>query len=217
MVIEEFPNPEDTTEDGIVALGGDLDPESLILAYSQGIFPWPIEGLPLPWFCPPVRAVLQFSELRTSRSLKKAQRKAGLSYTIDRDFRSVIEACSERPREKNTWITPEMKDAYIRLHELGYAHSVEVWANESLVGGLYGVSVLGTFAGESMFHRESDASKLALLFLVDHLRARGLEWIDIQMLTPHLEAMGAKEINRREFLDLLHATQSDSRILFESF
>lgn len=215
MVIEEFPNPEDTTEDGIVALGGDLEPESLVLAYSQGIFPWPIPDLPLPWFCPPMRAILSFDDLKLPKSLKKIQKKKGYRYTIDQDFRAVIEACSLRPRGQNTWITPEMKEAYIRLHEFGYAHSVEVWRENELVGGLYGVSVLGTYAGESMFHRESDAAKLGLLHLIEHLKSRGLEWIDIQMLTPHLEALGAKEISRRDFLDLLHDTQSEERKLFD--
>ena len=152
------------------------------------------------------------------RSLERS-RKRGASryrYSIDEAFERVITQCSRvpRPGQNGTWITPELGSAYLELHRLGIAHSVEVWAGEALVGGVYGVSANGCFAGESMFHRENDTSKLALLHLVDHLRTRGLEWMDIQMLTPHMEALGAREIPKREFLTKLEATQARGLRLF---
>jgi leucyl/phenylalanyl-tRNA---protein transferase len=205
MPVKSFPDPRMTAEDGIVALGGDLDPETLLLAYSQGIFPWPTDGIPLLWFCPDPRAVLEFADLHVPRSLEKARRKGDLSFTVDQNFAAVIRACAKIPRagQRGTWITPDMVRAYIRLHELGHAHSVEVWRGDEIVGGVYGVDAGGVFAGESMFHLEANASKLALLFLVEHLRVRGAEWMDIQMLTPHMTALGAKEISREEFLERL--------------
>jgi len=210
MVIREFPNPELTTEEGILALGGDLEPESLILAYSQGIFPWPIEGYPLTWFCPPRRAILEFDRLHIPRSLAKAIRQTQFRFTLDHAFDQVIRACAATPRpgQPGTWITAEMIEAYCELHRLGHAHSAEVWEGSELVGGVYGVDASGVFAGESMFHQRPNASKFALLHLIEHLAAQGASWIDIQTVTPHMEALGAREIPRRKFLRLLSETQT---------
>lgn len=218
MPVVRFPDPRSATTDGIVALGGDLQVETLLLAYRQGIFPWPMHGLPLTWVCPLMRAVLNFEELHIPRSLAKERARSTFTFTIDRDFPAVIEACAQasRPDQPGTWITGRMLRAYNRFHERGYAHSVEVWDGEELVGGLYGVAVDGAFAGESMFHRRPNASKLALLFLIDHLKERGLDWIDIQMMTPHMEILGAREIPRLEFLDKLSATHRRNLKLFDS-
>lgn len=218
MPVTQFPNPwvTDTDPDGLIAVGGDLHPRSLELAYRQGIFPWPVEGYPLLLFCPPQRAVLEFERLHIPRSLERSRRRAGYRYSINEAFEQVIDACSRTPRpgQNGTWITPEMRQAYVEFHRQGFAHSIEVWSDTELVGGIYGVSVDGTFAGESMFHRKSDASKLALWHLVEHLQSRGLDWIDIQMLTPHMEALGAREIPKLEFLRLLSSTHARGLKLF---
>lgn len=190
--------------------------ESLLLAYRQGIFPWPMDGLPLTWVCPAMRGVLEFADLHIPRSLAKERARTTFTFTIDKAFAAVIEACASvrRPDQPGTWITDRMLRAYRRFHERGYAHSVEVWDGDELVGGLYGVAVDGVYAGESMFHRRPNASKLALLFLIDHLKEAGLDWIDIQMLTPHMEVLGAKEIPREQFLKKLAATRNKGLILF---
>src|SRR5215212_637777 len=210
-----FPDPRYARGD-VVAVGGDLRVETLREAYRKGIFPWPHESLPLPWFSPRRRTIIVFDELQINRSLRKAQKRAPFRFTIDRAFADVIRACAEsdRPDQEGTWIEPEIVNAYIRLHEAGDAHSVEVWDGDALVGGLYGVDSGGVFTGESMFHRASDASKLALLFLVDHLRARGCTWLDCQVTTPHMEALGAREITRARFLDMLAAAQASGIALF---
>lgn len=226
MPISLFPdpkNPDHISPEGIIAVGGDLHPDSLIAAYGQGIFPWPIlvgrKELPLTWFCPEERAILRFDRLHLPRSLKSAQKSAqkrGLRFTLDQDFAAVIRECAraKRPGQRGTWITTPMENAYFEFHRLGFAHSAEVWEGDYLIGGIYGVAVNGTFAGESMFHRQPNASKLALLFLVEHLRAKGLDWIDIQVMTPHLEALGAEVISRDEFLEKLVETQSKRLPLF---
>jgi leucyl/phenylalanyl-tRNA--protein transferase len=210
-----FPDPRYAPSD-VVAMGEDLRVATLREAYRKGIFPWPHDGLPLPWFSPRRRAVILFDELHVGRSLRKAQKKAGLAFTIDRDFRSVIRACSvaERPEQDGTWIAPNIIAAYTRFHEAGDVHSVEVWEGEELVGGLYGVDAGGIFTGESMFHRRPDASKLALLFLIDHLRERGSTLLDCQVMTPHMEALGAREISRARFLDALAEAQAKGIRLF---
>jgi leucyl/phenylalanyl-tRNA--protein transferase len=202
--------------DDIVAVGGDLDPETLVHAYRNGIFPWPAEGLPLLWFCPRERAVLDFDRLHVGRSVARARRRSGLRFTIDAAFPEVIRGCATMPRDGQgeTWITPDILVAYTRLHRLGIAHSVEAWRDDALVGGAYGVDIDGAFAAESMFRRESEASKLALLHLIDHLRARGLGWIDIQVLTPHLEHLGARVIPRDTFLQRLDETRARGLRLF---
>lgn len=216
MVIKRFPNPRNSTPEGIVAIGGDLEPESLILAYRQGIFPWPIEGLPLTWFCPPTRAILEWDRLHIPRSLAKVKRKNRFHFTWDQAFPQVIEACSQipRPHQSGTWITDEIKEAYCTFHQLGYAHSLEVWKDQELVGGLYGVDAGGVFAGESMFYLEPNASKLAILFLMEYLYSRGSTWLDIQTLTPHMEGLGAREIDRDEFLIRLQESLDQGFELF---
>ena len=216
MRLLDFPNPRYTADHGIVGLGGDLHWQNLVAAYRKGIFPWPIEDLPTPWFCPQERAVLFFDELHVSRSLLRAARKGDFRFTVDEKFSEVIRECSRapRPQQDGTWITGEMMEAYCELHRRGFAHSVEVWQEHALVGGLYGVDPGGAFSGESMFFLQPNASKLALLFLIDRLRAKGLEWIDIQMMTPHMEALGARLIPRIEFLDLLADTLRQRRALW---
>jgi leucyl/phenylalanyl-tRNA--protein transferase len=216
MPVLEFPDPRSASSEGIVAVGGDLHPDSLLLAYRQGIFPWPVPDLPLLWFCPAERGILEFADLHIPRSLARARRRSTLRVTIDAAFPSVIRSCARTPRpgQDGTWITPQIIAAYIRLHELGIAHSAEAWSGNRLVAGLYGVDVDGAFAAESMFHREPDASKLVLLFLIDHLRGRGLEWIDIQVLTPHLARLGAKAIGRDDFLKRLRRTRARGLRLF---
>src|SRR5262245_37299787 len=205
-----------TSSDDIVAVGGDLAPETLLAAYRAGVFPWPTEGLPLLWFCPRSRAIIEFDALHVGRSLARARRRTDLHFTIDADFGAVIRACAEvpRPEQEGTWINDEMIEAYERLHCLGIAHSVEAWRGGDLVGGIYGVDSGGAFAAESMFHRESWASKLALLHLVEHLRSHGLDWLDIQVMTPHMLHLGAREISRREFLALLRRTRRRELLLF---
>ncbi len=201
----------------IIGFGGELTIENLRDAYNKGIFPWHIDGLPLPWFCPQQRAILEFADLHIPKSLQKEWRKTKWTFTIDEDFESVIESCSKMKRvhESGTWITPEFIASYMILHEVGDAHSVEVWdQDKNLVGGLYGVDGGGVFCGESMFYKESNASKLALIFLIEHLKSKGSTWLDTQVMTPHFEVFGAKEIPREEFLDKLEQTQNFKLKLF---
>lgn len=211
-----FPDPRYAPSD-VVAMGEDLRIDTLREAYRKGIFPWPHDGLPLPWFSPRRRAVLFFDELHAGRSLRKAVKRAPFTFTIDGDFRSVIRACAaaERPEQDGTWIAPNIITAYTRLHAAGDAHSIEAWdASGALAGGVYGVDAGGVFTGESMFHAQSNASKLALLFFIDHARSRGSTFLDCQVMTPHMEALGAREITRARFLDLLAETQAKGLGLF---
>ena len=201
----------------IVSFGDRLTVDNLRKAYRLGIFPWHIEGLPLPWYCPEKRAILEFVDLHIPRSLERARRKEQFTFTIDEDFRRVIENCAtvSRNGETGTWITPAFIYAYTELHKAGMAHSVEAWdRNGELVGGVYGVDAGGVFCGESMFHTETNASKLALLHMIDHLRTGGATWIDAQVMTPHIRALGAKEIRRKEFLEKLRMAQSRGLKLF---
>ncbi len=201
----------------IVGFGGELSVENLRNAYRQGIFPWHIDGLPLPWFCPEHRAVLEFSELHIPRTLRKEWQKANFTFTIDKSFRQVIENCAKTTRsgEVGTWITADFIRSYCKFHEAGDAHSVEVWdSSGNLVGGLYGVDAGGVFCGESMFFLRPNASKLALLFLIEHLKISGATWLDTQVMTPHFKIFGAKEITRAEFLNKLKETQKQNLKLF---
>lgn len=200
--------------DGLLAAGGDLSPPRLLAAYRRGIFPWYSFGQPILWWCPDPRAVLIPQEFKTSRSLAKSMRNRGMETRIDTQFEAVIQACgSEEVRPDGTWLSPEMQTAYLQLHRLGYAHSVETWMGDRLVGGLYGVALGGVFFGESMFSRERDASKIALRTLCDHLIACGFHLIDCQIATPHLMSLGAQLMPRREFVALLdrHASLEPSR------
>lgn len=201
----------------IVSFGDELTVENLREAYQKGIFPWHIDGMPLPWYCPEKRAILEFKDVHIPRSLEKERRKEQYTFTIDKDFRRVIEKCSKSQRsgQKGTWITPEFVYAYTDLHEIGMAHSVEVWDSDGeLVGGLYGVDAGGVFGGESMFHERPNASKLALLFLIDHFKSRHATWLDVQVMTPHMKTLGAREISRKEFLRKLKETQGFELNLF---
>ncbi len=211
-----FPDPRQARGD-VVALGDDLSPETLVDAYRHGIFPWPAEGMILPWFSPKRRAVLEYDRIHVSRSLRRARRISGFTYSFDQAFAEVIRACSEaeRPDQDGTWIFPEIIEAYTKLHRLGHAHSVEVWEGQELVGGLYGIDAGGAFTGESMFYRRPDSSKLGLLHLMEHLHGRGLDWFDIQVMTPHMEALGARLISRGAFLQRLEAAQATGRKLFD--
>jgi leucyl/phenylalanyl-tRNA--protein transferase len=217
-----FPDPRNTGPEGLLALGGDLSAETLLLAYRQGIFPWPIEGAPaLTWFCPPERGVIDFAELHIPRSLKLFRKKSPYRYSFDQAFERVIDHCQAAYRrdQPGTWITPEMREAYVEFNREGYAHSVEAWdtVTGELVGGLYGVYFKGAFAGESMFHTAPNASKLALLHLIDSLQAHGITWMDIQVMTPHMKALGAKLISRDDFLDRLMRQHAQSRDLRSPF
>ncbi len=216
MAIIQFPDPRTASPEGIVAIGGDLHPESVLAAYRQGIFPWPVEKLPLLWFSPAERGVLDFAELHVPRSLRHAPARRHLTFTLDRDFPAVIRACADTPRpgQRGTWITPAVVTAYCRLHDMGIVHSVEAWRDGVLVGGAYGVDVDGAFAAESMFHRSPNASKLALLHLIGHLRSRGLDWLDVQTLTPHMGRLGARLVPRESFLERLTCTRARGLQLF---
>lgn len=197
-----FPDPRGARWDGLVALGGDFSVQRLLLAYRSGIFPWTVS--PITWWSPEPRAVFEFDGFHVPRSLERALRKGGFEVTFDQDFSSVINACAEVPRADHaTWITPEFIAAYTELHRAGHAHSVEVWRAGELVGGVYGVTVGGLFAGESMFHRATDASKLALVHLVRRLQERGFTLFDTQMVTPVTQGLGAVEVSRAEYLNRL--------------
>ena len=186
---------------GLLCAGGDLSPQRLLAAYRRGIFPWYSEGEPILWWSPDPRMVLLPEEARLSRSLLKTLRRGQYQVRLDTAFAEVIRACGEpRPGQDGTWITPEMQQAYLRLHELGHAHSVETWIDGVLAGGLYGIALGRAFYGESMFTRVRDASKIALAHLARYLERQGFAVIDCQMKTPHLASLGAREIRRGELL-----------------
>lgn len=201
-----FPPPEHAV-DGLVAVGGDFSPERLLLAYASGIFPWYDEGLPILWHSPDPRCVLPVDKLHVGRSLRRVIAKGELEVRFDGAFEQVIRACKETPRagQDGTWITDEMEDAYCRLHEMGYAHSVETWSDGQLAGGLYGVSLGHVFFGESMFSWQPNASKVALVRLAERVGRWGFQLIDAQVPTPNTLAMGAEEWPRARFLDVLRS------------
>lgn len=200
-----FPDPERADRSGVLAVGGDLSVERLLAAYSQGIFPWPAEGYPLLWHAPPERFVLRLEDLQINRSLAKAMRKHPYRLSVDRDFLGVIRACAQAPRpgQDGTWITAEIEEAYHRLHQLGFAHSVEAWrdgeSGRELVGGLYGVALGRAFFGESMFARADNASKIALATLVAQLRRWEFRFVDAQVHTDLFESLGCRFVPRRKF------------------
>ena len=199
-----FPPPELAEENGLLAVGGDLSPKRLITAYSMGIFPWYSQGQPLLWWSPDPRLILRPQWLHVPKSLKKTIKKQIFTITFDCAFKSVMHACAQVREMSGTWITPQMEEAYGLLHTMGYAHSVEAWILEGeqtvLAGGVYGLALGDCFFGESMFQIRSDASKVALVFLVNHLKNRGFRLMDCQMTTDHMLRFGAKEISRSQFL-----------------
>ena len=205
---QRFPDPELAEEEpnGLLAVGGDLHPRRLLNAYASGIFPWYSDGQPILWWSPDPRTVLYPSEVHVARSLRRQLRRGGLELRIDSDFAGVIRACAEPRRdEPGTWLVPEMQQAYLRLHQLGHAHSFELWQDDRLVGGLYGVSLGRAFFGESMFSRVPSASRIVMVYLCERLQAHGYPLIDCQVFNPHLARMGAREIPRSRFLAELGA------------
>ena len=202
-----LPDDPPLDDSGIVAVGADLEPGTLLAAYRRGLFPMPFDRKRVAWFSPDPRGVLPLDRLRVSRSLRRSMRR--YTWQIDTMFREVMERCGD-PRREGGWITPSFVDAYERLHRLGWAHSIEVFDGHQLVGGVYGVRVGGLFAGESMFHSATDASKVALVHLVDLLRADGCCLLDVQWTTPHLVSLGAVDVPRARYLDLLGAAVGET-------
>ena len=227
MAIRSFPPVELADKDGLLCAGGDLEVESLLLAYRNGIFPWPVsEDYPLVWFSPPMRALIFLDDVHIPKSLKRARAKTW-RFTIDQAFEEVIDGCANatnRRRGGGTWILPKMIAAYTALHCVGWCHSVEAWRSpleasakggeSELAGGLYGVSIGRMFAGESMFYKTANASKLALWYLIDYLRERGAKWVDCQQLTPLVASFGAREVPRDRFLELLAEAVDSTDSLF---
>lgn len=208
MAIVKFPALESADEDGLLAVGGDLEVESLLTAYRGGIFPWPVDEHTLLWFAPPERAVIMLDLFHVSRRLARALRKEPFTTTVDQAFREVITRCAEvknRGEQHGTWITEEIVDAYCELHRQGFCHSVESWRDGELVGGIYGVQIGHYFAAESSFYRATDASKAAMCRLVDYLRSQGITWFDCQVLTPFSSSFGATEVPRAKFMQMLRA------------
>jgi leucyl/phenylalanyl-tRNA--protein transferase len=197
-----FPDPRRASDDGLVAIGGDYRPERLLMAYACGIFPWPCDDLPLAWFSPNPRLVLRPGEIVVSRSLRRKLRRGLFQVTYDTAFERVLRACAATPRAGvgGTWLTDELMRGLAGLHRLGFAHSVEAWRDGRLVGGLYGIALGGCFSGESMFHVEPDASKVAFVHLAERLRSWDFHLIDCQVYTDHLARFGAREWPRDHFL-----------------
>ena len=200
-----FPNPNSAAKepDGLLAVGGNLSPNTILAAYSKGIFPWFNEQDPILWWSPSVRCVIHPAKIHSSKSLKKHIRNHQFTITIDKGFNQVIQACAERGNNQETWITDDMMDAYTRLHRLGHAHSLEVWEDKQLIGGIYGLAIGGIFCGESMFSRATNGSKIAMLYLCQHLVAKGFELLDCQLVNKHLLTMGGQAIKRTDFLSKL--------------
>ncbi len=232
-----FPDPEHANEDGIVAMGGLLSSESLLAAYSKGIFPWPVDSeSPLLWFSPDPRGILFFDKLKVGRTTKKYLNK--FDVYLNRDFSKIINACALSPRgpyneivsddeeglldeedqledlveENETWITEKMISAYTELHEMGYAHCVSCYSGDVLVGGIYGVLIGGYFSCESMFYTKTNASKVAFVYLVEQLKRKGLAWMDTQVITPVVESFGASFVGRTQFLNLLQDNIRKKRV-----
>lgn len=201
---DNFPDPSLADENGLLAVGGSLTPETLVKAYQLGAFPWFNEDEPVLWWCPDPRLVLFPKEVKVSKSMKQVLKRGDFSFSIDTSFEEVILACRETRLDDGTWISPEITEAYTALYHLGLAHSVEVWQNDALVGGLYGVQLGKVFYGESMFSKVSNASKAALIYWCLHCLETGIELIDCQQSTTHLQSMGAREISRNEFLTCLN-------------
>ena len=206
MVITRFPPVDSADEHGLLAIGGDLEPESVLLAYKSGIFPWPLDEETLAWFSPPDRAVLFLDEFHISRRLRRTLKSSRFTTKRDNDFRTVIQRCAEmknRGDQEGTWITREIINAYTTLHSMGFTHSFESYLDGELVGGLYGIQIGRFFAAESSFFRVPEASKIAMCSMVEYLRDEGISWFDCQVITPFSEGFGAREISRHEYMRLL--------------
>jgi leucyl/phenylalanyl-tRNA--protein transferase len=205
----EFPDLDEADDSGLLAVGGDLSIERLKLGYSKGIFPWYEDGMPILWWSPDPRMVLFPAKMIISHSLRQSIKRQQFEVTIDTAFEKVIKNCAKTPRkgEDGTWITHEMRNAYIRLHEAGYAHSAEAWLDGELVGGLYGVALGKAFFGESMFHKVTNASKVALFHMVEKLQQWNFEIIDAQVYTNHLESLGGQMIPRSQYIQILEKAQ----------
>ncbi len=198
-------DPGRADENGLVAVGGSLDPDLLLVAYRSGVFPWSSDPV-ISWWSPDPRAVFELDGWKAHRSVRQAVRHGGWTFTVDKCFEQVMRACAEpAPGRESTWIGDDFVRSYVKLHERGYAHSLEVWEAEQLIGGLYGVTLGGLFGGESMFNRRTDASKAAVMHLVERLRASGFTLCDAQVPTPHLARLGAVDIPRRVYLERLKA------------
>ncbi|MBN2041065.1 MAG: leucyl/phenylalanyl-tRNA--protein transferase [Spirochaetes bacterium] len=211
-----FPDPNMADEDGLLCIGGHLTVRTLLDAYYHGIFPWPQEAFPILWFCPMTRGILEFKKLHIPKKLRQFRNNWKGEIRINTSFREVIKNCKsqKRPGQSGTWIIPQMIHSYTDLHKAGYAHSIEAWENEELVGGIYGVFIGNVFSGESMFYRKSNCSKLCLWHLTEHLQNIGLEWMDLQMLTPITRNFGGEYIPREEFLNRLQADHRKPEIVF---
>ena len=208
MPVLSFPPVSQADSDGLLAVGGDLDVDSLLCAYRSGIFPWPVDQQTLLWFAPPERAVLFVEEFHIPRRLHRAVRSGSYESRFNTSFREVITLCAEvknRGSQQGTWITSDVIEAYCRLHEAGYCHSFETYFNGELVGGLYGVQIGRFFAAESSFYRKTDASKIAMCSLADYLRSQRIPWFDCQVITPFSKSFGARNISRNEFMRLLES------------
>ena len=201
-----FPDPSEATEDGLLAVGGDLSPQRLVAAYASGIFPWYNSDDPILWWSPDPRMIIYPEKLKVSKSLKRNLRKSNYEIRVDTDFAQVIENCKKvkRKGEDGTWISNEMFEAYVELHKIGIAHSIEVWDGNDLVGGLYGLSIGKAFYGESMFQKRSDASKIAFFHLCEYAKVLNFEFIDCQIANDHLISLGAEDIPREYFLEMLN-------------
>jgi len=210
----EFPDPKYTDDSGILAVGGDLQAERLLLAYEMGLFPWFNENEPPLWWCPDPRMVLYPNELRISKSMRSVLRKNLFRVTADQNFEEVIRNCGAvpRPGQDGTWITEDIVNGYLELHRMGFAHSIEVWSNNTLTGGLYGVSLGKIFFGESMFSLAPNASKVGFIKLVEALKVNNFRLVDCQVHTAHLESLGAEEISRASFLPQLREVLTSETI-----
>ncbi|MCR9202966.1 MAG: leucyl/phenylalanyl-tRNA--protein transferase [Halobacteriovoraceae bacterium] len=214
MAVLKFPPVETADENGLLALGGDLEVPTLILAYRQGIFPWPIsDEFPLAWFSPDPRGIIEYEDLKINKRFKRYLQKTNLEFTCNKDFESVIRNCSKVPRnqQSGTWITEEVIQSYLELFKRGMAYSLEAWEGDELVGGIYGVCINGIITGESMFHVLPNTSKFCLCALLILLKAQEINWLDTQMVTPVIKGLGGKEITRSEFLLRLNQAPLKSR------
>ncbi|MGB0454267.1 MAG: leucyl/phenylalanyl-tRNA--protein transferase [Bacteriovoracaceae bacterium] len=222
MVVDRFPPVQRADEHGLLAIGGDLDIETLLLAYQSGIFPWPIsDEYPLAWFSPNPRGILNVSDLHIPKSLLKSLKKSKLKITFNQNFDFIIEACKKaknRKGQSGTWITEDLLEAYRNFHGAGFTYSVEVRnQNKEIVGGLYGVSIDRFIGGESMYHSETDASKIALVGLMLYLKTQGIHWMDTQMVTPVVSALGGKEIKRSNYINLLKSSLGEKSEIIKGF